>query len=143
MLDSENIPEKHDYSGSWSSDENGHWHECSCGEITDKAAHDNGEWIVVKEATADEEGLKELRCTCGYVLDSEVIPVVSTGMLGDINDNGKIDSMDYVLLKRAYFGTYKIPDEIFWRGDINGNGKIDSMDYVLLKRAYFGTYKLV
>ena len=144
VLDSETIPEKHDYSSEWTSDETGHWHACSCGEIAGKAAHDKGEWVTVKEATKDEEGLKELRCTvCGHVLDSETIPVVSTGMLGDINDNGIIDSMDYVLLKRAYFGTYKIPEEIFWRGDINGNGIIDSMDYVLLKRAYFGTYKLV
>ena len=46
--------------------------------------------------------------------------------------------MDYVLLKRAYFGTYKLKDEAV--GDINGNGSIDSMDYVFLKRAYFGTY---
>ena len=28
--------------------------------------------------------------------------------LGDINQNGIIDSMDYVLLKRAYFGTYDL-----------------------------------
>ena len=57
---------------------------------------------------------------------------------GDINGNGEIDSMDYVLLKRAYFGTYKLKDIAI--GDINGNGEIDSMDYVYLRRAYFGTY---
>ena len=28
--------------------------------------------------------------------------------IGDINGNGEIDSMDYVYLRRAYFGTYKI-----------------------------------
>ena len=57
---------------------------------------------------------------------------------GDINENGKIDSMDYIYLKRAYFGTYKL--KITEVGDINENGKIDSMDYIYLKRAYFGTY---
>lgn len=61
-------------------------------------------------------------------------------MLGDINDNGIIDSMDYVLLKRAYFGTYKLKEIAV--GDINKNGSIDSMDYVYLRRAYFGTYNL-
>lgn len=60
--------------------------------------------------------------------------------LGDINGNGKIDSMDYVLLKRTYFGTYKLA--VISVGDINLNGKIDSMDYVFLKRAYFGTYEI-
>ena len=59
---------------------------------------------------------------------------------GDVNGNGEIDSMDYVLLKRAYFGTYKLKDISI--GDINGNGEIDSMDYVYLRRAYFGTYKI-
>ena len=59
---------------------------------------------------------------------------------GDINDNGEIDSMDYVLLKRAYFGTYIFKNQAV--GDINGNRQIDSMDYVLLKRAYFGTYDI-
>ena len=28
-------------------------------------------------------------------------------LLGDINGNNEIDSMDYVLIKRAYFGTFK------------------------------------
>lgn len=60
--------------------------------------------------------------------------------LGDINENGVIDSMDYVYLKRAYFGTYKL--KIQEVGDINANGVIDSMDYVYLKRAYFGTYAI-
>ncbi len=57
---------------------------------------------------------------------------------GDINGKDGIDSMDYVLLKRAYFGTYKLSD--IRVGDINGNDEIDSMDYVYLRRAYFGTY---
>ena len=59
----------------------------------------------------------------------------------DINGNGKIDARDYLLLKRAYFGTYTLtcaPEA----ADINGNGKIDARDYLLLKRAYFGTYEI-
>ena len=125
-------------------DDEFHWHECesvNCNHkecsVTGKAKH-NGEWKVVKEADKDNDGLKELRCTeCDYLMDSEVIPAGGY-MLGDINNNGTIDSMDYVLLKRAYFGTYKLKDVAI--GDINKNGTIDSMDYVYLRRAYFGTY---
>ncbi len=62
--------------------------------------------------------------------------------LGDINDNGKIDMTDYILLKRAYFGTYKFTEAQNKVGDINKNNKIDMTDYILLKRVYFGTYKL-
>ena len=58
--------------------------------------------------------------------------------VGDINENGIIDSMDYVLLKRTYFGTYQLDD--IGVGDIDEDGAIGSMDYVYLKRAYFGTY---
>ena len=59
---------------------------------------------------------------------------------GDINNNGTIDSLDYVLLKRAYFGTFRLDDVQKMCGDCNQNEKIDAMDYVLLKRTYFGTF---
>ena len=49
---------------------------------------------------------------------------------------------DYILLKRAYFGTYTFNDRQNNAGDINANGKIDMTDYILLKRIYFGTYTL-
>ncbi len=110
----------------------------SCGEVLAKAkGHDEGEWIV-------EENIKNLVCTkCGEILETEEIiiePEKPSYMKGDINDSGIIDSMDYILLKRAYFGTYELSKiEI---GDINDNGSIDSMDYVYLRRAYFGTYEI-
>ena len=60
--------------------------------------------------------------------------------IGDINANEKIDMTDYILLKRAYFGTYTLDESQKARGDINQNGKIDMTDYILLKRMYFGTW---
>lgn len=60
--------------------------------------------------------------------------------LGDINNNGKIDALDYILLKRAYFGTYHLNDVQELCGDCNQNEKIDAFDYILLKRAYIGTF---
>ena len=63
------------------------------------------------------------------------------GVIGDVNVNGKIDARDYLLLKRAYFGTYTLTCGLEV-SDINGNGKIDARDYLLLKRAYFGTYTI-
>ncbi|MBE6692386.1 MAG: hypothetical protein E7586_03510 [Ruminococcaceae bacterium] len=60
--------------------------------------------------------------------------------LGDINNNGSFEAMDYNLLKRAYFGVYGLAIEA--AGDLNGNGEIDAIDYAMLKRAYFGVYPL-
>jgi len=65
-----------------------------------------------------------------------------TTNLCDVNDSGEIDMMDYVLLKRAFFGTYTFSGNAPVRADINKNDEIDMMDYILLKRVYFGTFEL-
>ena len=40
--------------------------KCECGEIEKvEHSHDFGEWVVVKEATEEETGLKERSCSCG------------------------------------------------------------------------------
>lgn len=58
---------------------------------------------------------------------------------GDLNKNGKIDAVDYILVKRFCFGTYAIND--IPTGDINKDGILNSTDYTLIKRICFGTYK--
>ena len=100
-------------------------------------AEDN---IIIKLSAEEQELIKadagiditEIRLL--FVPEEEYI-------VGDVNGNGKIDARDYLLLKRAYFGTYTLtctPEA----ADVNGNGKIDARDYLLLKRAYFGTYTI-
>ena len=85
---------------------------------------------------------------CGIVDESKTeiipaLPVEDDGMLGDVNDDGTIDSLDYLLLKRACVGTYAFSDYQFKRGDIDKNGELNSLDYLLLKRICLGTYKVV
>ena len=63
-------------------------------------------------------------------------------LLGDVNGNGKIDTMDYAMAKRAYLGTYDIKPDELKRGDINGNGRIDTTEYAMIKRHYLGTYTI-
>ena len=64
-----------------------------------------------------------------------------TVMLGDVNDDKKVDSLDYLLVKRACFDTYELNEEEFKRADVNADETIDSSDYLLVKRIAFGTYK--
>ena len=58
----------HGYSTEWKSDADGHWHECTCGKRSDEGTHTFGDWTIIKEATATEDGSRERECSvCGYV----------------------------------------------------------------------------
>ncbi len=59
---------------------------------------------------------------------------------GDINGNGKIDTNDYLMIKRACIGTINIVDgsAVFEAADVNANGSLDSNDYVQIKNHYRG-----
>ncbi|MRM87143.1 hypothetical protein EAI28_02020 [Faecalicatena contorta] len=70
----------HNFGEEWKSDEDSHWHECSCGEKTDIAAHTSNSGKVTTPATAAKKGVKTYSCTvCGRVLKTETIPVTKTG----------------------------------------------------------------
>ena len=68
-------PTGHSYSDSWVSDDTSHWHECSeCNDKKDVAEH-TYTWVIDKEATATEAGLKHEECTvCGHEKASVEIP---------------------------------------------------------------------
>lgn len=66
----------HTFSTEWKSDEERHWHECSCGAKADETAHTFG-WITDKEAEIDIAGLKHEECTvCGYAREAVEIPAL-------------------------------------------------------------------
>lgn len=70
---------RHSYGSEWKSDENGHWHECNCGAVSDRAEHD---WKVenAKDATASKSGYTgDKTCkVCGYEVKGEKIPATGT-----------------------------------------------------------------
>ena len=61
---------EHSFSKDWTSNATDHWHAATCGhtkQVSDKAEHSFGDWIVTKEATEEAEGSRERSCTvCGY-----------------------------------------------------------------------------
>ena len=107
-----------------------------CGEIVTAATgHDEGEWKTL------DNGNKERRCTkCGTLL--ETVKAEVNGIIGDVNNDGKIDQYDYILVKRHYFETRKLTDDELSRADVNKDKKVDQYDYILICRHYFGTYKI-
>lgn len=52
---------------------------------------------------------------------------------GDINDDGKVDTLDLELLRRIIVS---LPDDsaVHWAGDINEDGMVNAVDYVLLSK---------
>ena len=91
----------HSYGKAWIYDSANHWHECSCGDKSDTAAH-SFKWVTDKAATATEKGSKHEECTvCGYKRsENTVIDKLpgsgSTGNTGSGDNNthkpGKNDS---------------------------------------------------
>ena len=68
----------HSYGSDWKNDATNHWHECSCGDEADKAAHDF-KWVVDKEATATQKGSKHEECkVCGYKKAAVEIPATGS-----------------------------------------------------------------
>ena len=68
----------HSYGSEWKNDADNHWHECSCGDKADVAAH-SFKWVVDKEATATKKGSKHEECkVCGYKKAAVEIPATGT-----------------------------------------------------------------
>ncbi len=110
----------------------------SCNEILKEAeSHDDGTWVP-----GEEDGVLELKCTkCGEILDTK-LNQTEVGLRGDVNGNDTIDVMDYVILKRYYFGIYELDVNQILKSDIDVSYEVDAMDYVLLQRYYFSKYVL-
>ena len=68
----------HSYGTDWKNNETSHWHECTCGDKADMAAHSFW-WIIDRAATATQKGSKHEECTvCGYRRAAVEIPATGT-----------------------------------------------------------------
>jgi len=72
---------KHNFSEQWSNDATSHWHVCTekdCTEVSDKANHVAGDWVITLQPTCTTTGEKQKQCkTCGYVIEKETISVLN------------------------------------------------------------------
>ena len=60
---------------------------------------------------------------------------------GDINEDGKISAMDYVLIRKHLLGTSILNDKKRKRADANGDGKVNEGDYVFMRIALLSSTK--
>ncbi len=83
----------HNYGSEWKSDSTSHWHECSCGDKSDSAAHTEDSGTVTKPPTKTEKGVRTYKCSvCGYVMRTADIAKLpsdtGSGDNGNNDDNG-------------------------------------------------------
>lgn len=61
---------------------------------------------------------------------------------GDVNNDGTVDSFDYILVKRLCQATYRGFLSQLGKADVNADGTVDKYDYILVKRHVLGTYTI-
>ena len=76
-------------------------------------------FLLIKEYTNDANKQKN-------------ILLGDTYLAGDINNNSKVDSVDYIMLRKHLLKAYLNKDELT-RADADGNGKINSQDYIAIR----------
>ena len=70
--------------------------------------------------------------------------VVKTRMaivMGDVNCDGKVNSKDYLMIKRQVLGTYELDFFGQQAGNVNSDKNISAQDYMMIKRYVLGTYE--
>lgn len=71
-----------------------------------------------------------------------IIYLDELGLLGDVDRDGRLTALDYLLLKRAVIGTYVLEGWATFLADADQNGELNAVDYMLVKRCVLGTYEL-
>ena len=64
--------------------------------------------------------------------------VDTSDIRGDVNGNGKIDSLDYVLVRKHILKLSLLSADKLIRADANSDGKVSSLDYVSIRKTIIG-----
>ncbi len=61
---------------------------------------------------------------------------------GDIDGDGKVTSLDYLMIRRGFLKTLEYTHIQELAADINGDSRINAIDYLRVKRHFLGTYNI-
>ncbi len=78
----------------------------------------------------------------GTVITADNGDTAAAVVMGDVNGDGKIDSTDYLYVKRAFLGTYDLSGDYLLAADVSGRRELSIVDYLIIKRVALGTYTL-
>ncbi|PKM62936.1 MAG: hypothetical protein CVU97_02870 [Firmicutes bacterium HGW-Firmicutes-21] len=80
----------------------------------------------------------KLQLKDGDIVVSELTVIV----LGDCSGDGRVNSVDFLLVKRHFLGTYTLADEFLTAGDVDNSGGITGADFLKIKRYFLGTFNI-
>lgn len=121
---------------------------------SDSGIQQNDEYLVVNqeamEATELAAAVLDPRAVIadGAVGTGLSIAVAATNctytvcVVGDMNGDGMVTAIDYLMLKRSVLGTYTSDGAQTIAGNIDGSAATDSTDYLMLKRYVLGTFDI-
>ena len=75
-------------------------------------------------------------------LPASAVVGVYNQSLGDLNVDGKVNSIDYRILKCYVLKTYSLRDSLLYSADLNLDGEVNSLDYMVLRKMVMKTYTL-
>lgn len=74
-------------------------------------------------------------------IPASAAPSTYGSSLGDLNEDRKVNSLDYAILKSYVMRLYDLPEELVCSADITLDGKVNALDYAMLKRMVLKTYQ--
>lgn len=71
-----------------------------------------------------------------------VVSELTVILLGDASGDGKVNSVDFLYVKRHFMETYTLKGEFLTAADVDNDGNITSADYLKIKRHFLDTYNI-
>ena len=63
---------------------------------------------------------------------------VNASIIGDVNGDGKVNSIDYILVRKHILSSPKLTGDKLTRADVNNDKNINSKDYIIIKKIILG-----
>ena len=98
---------------------------------TEPTGHSLGEWYLHKAPTTSETGEERRDCAnCDYY-ESREVPAYK---VGDINRDGKVNTIDANYARRYAAGLLTLDAGQKLAGDVNLDGEVNVMDSAIIRR---------
>lgn len=63
-------------------------------------------------------------------------------IIGDVSRDGKVNSTDFMQVRRYFLGTYEMTNIQLLAANVNGDKKINSTDFMQIRKHFLGSYDL-